>query len=129
MRAERACPLAFSTASPKNFNVRSRKAFPPTIARACTRAALAPALILGRVVPKADDRLDPRLDLLGRGHLAGLRRVAGRDVEKNPASPIVSGKAPRLLASTGMPLSIASAATSPNDSFQSEGTTNNLVSA
>ena len=48
---------------------------------------------------------------------------------KKPASPIVSGKAPRLLASTGMPLSIASAATSPNDSLQSEGMKSSFVTA
>ena len=46
----------------------------------------------------------------------------------NPASPIISGRAPRLLASTGMPLTIASAGTRPNDSFHSEGIRSIFVS-
>ena len=42
---------------------------------------------------------------------------------------MVSGSAPRLLASTGMPLSIASAATSPNDSSHSDGISSSFVLA
>ena len=38
-----------------------------------------------------------------------------------PPSPTTSGSAPRFDATTGMPFSIASAATRPNDSFHSEG--------
>jgi hypothetical protein len=54
--------------------------------------------------------------------------VTGRRVPDTFAlPPTVSVNAPRLLANTGMPLSIASAATSPNDSFQSEGMMSNRV--
>ena len=42
---------------------------------------LAPMFVVGRVIPQADDRFDPRLDILGRGKLAGLRRIFGRDIE------------------------------------------------
>jgi hypothetical protein len=42
-------------------------------------------------------------------------------VNTNPAWPNVSGRAPRLLASTGIPLAIASLGTRPKDSRQRDG--------
>ena len=56
---------------------------------------------------------------VGTTPLAGVQRSG--IVNTNPASPSVSGSAPRSLASTGMPLAIASIGTRPSDSRQSDG--------
>ena len=56
---------------------------------------------------------------VGTSPLDGVHRSG--IVNTNPASPSVSGNAPRSLARTGMPLAIASIATRPNDSRHSDG--------
>ena len=72
------------------------------------------------VIPQADHGLDPGLDLLGRGHDPRGRREPIGSGRQIPAPPSVSGMPPRLEPMTGMPLIIASMATSGWFSHQSE---------
>ena len=51
----------------------------------------AAAVVLGRVVPKADDRIDPRCDLLGSWNDAGFGRVSGRNVKSE-----IGGRKPEV---------------------------------
>ena len=65
-------------------------------------------LISDWVVPQPDDRLDPRLDLLGLRHDPCWRRQSSGNGRTNPQSPSASGIPPRSEPITGMPLIIAS---------------------
>jgi len=74
-----------------------------------------------RVVPEPLDRGHPGRDLARRRHRAARGVIRSGIVKTNPASPSVSGSAPRSLASTGIPLAIASVATRPSDSRHNDG--------
>ena len=68
----------------------------------------------GRVIPESLDRCQPGRHLARRGDTASRGVYCGGTVNRKPASPNVSGSAPRSLARTGRPLASASAATRPN---------------
>jgi hypothetical protein len=85
-------------------------------------AALAFLFIEGGVIPEADDGFDPRPDFFRSRDGSGLRRVAlGHVEERKPACSSGSGRPPRVVPRTGMPLSKDSTATLGNDSRHSEG--------
>ena len=72
--------------------------------------------------PRAFPARPPRGRPRGPSGSPGIGRVSFGDRQHEPVLPRVSGKAPRSLARTGMPLARASIGTRPSDSRQSEGT-------